>query len=83
MTLFLWHMPDDATEGVAEHKSRLQSQSICMPLLQLLCSAALVPNVLPRRDESSGKPCAVIKALYYFSPTQDSNPGGRIQYHKR
>ena len=25
LTLFLWHMPDDATEGVAEHSSRMQS----------------------------------------------------------
>ena len=24
LTLFLWHMPDVATEGVAEHSSRLQ-----------------------------------------------------------
>ena len=24
LTLFMWHMPDDATEGVAEHSSRLQ-----------------------------------------------------------
>ena len=31
-------------------------QSTCMPQLQSLCSAALVPNVLPRRDEGSGKP---------------------------
>ena len=38
-------------------------QSICMPQLQPLCSAALVPNVLPRRDEGLGKPCAVIEAL--------------------
>ena len=38
-------------------------QSTCMPQLQPLCSAALVPNVLPRRDEGSGKPCAVIEAL--------------------
>ena len=38
-------------------------QSICMPQLQPLCSAALVPNVLPRRDEGSGQPCAVIEAL--------------------
>ena len=37
-------------------------QSICMPQFQPLCSAALVPNVLPRRDEGSGKPCAVIEA---------------------
>ena len=24
LTLFLWHMPDDATEGVVEHSCRLQ-----------------------------------------------------------
>ena len=38
-------------------------QSTCLPQLQPLCSAALVPNILPRRDEGSGKPCAVIEAL--------------------
>ena len=40
-------------------------QSIHMPQLQNLCSAALVPrlNVLPRKDEGSGKRCAVTKAL--------------------
>ena len=38
-------------------------QSTCMPQLQPLCSAALVQNVLPRGDEGSGKPCAVIEAL--------------------
>ena len=47
-----------------------------MPQLQPLCSASQVPNVLPRGDEGSGKPCAVIEALWYISPTQDSNPGG-------
>ena len=57
---------------------------ICMPQLQPLCSAALVLNVLPRRDEGSGKPCAVIEASYYIGPaTQDSNPGGQIQNDKR
>ena len=55
-------MPDDATESVATHSSRLQPSIICMPQLQPLCSAALVPNVLPRRDEGSGKLCAVIEA---------------------
>ena len=39
-------MPDDATDGVAEHSSRLQPSIICMPQLHHLCSAAaLVPNV--------------------------------------
>ena len=37
-------------------------QSTCMPQLQPLGSAALVPNVLPRRDEGSGKSDAVIEA---------------------
>ena len=54
-------MPDDATEGVAEHSSRLQP-SINLHAPVTLCSAALVPNVLTRRDEGSGKPCAVIEA---------------------
>ena len=39
----MWHMPDDATEGVAEQ-------------LQLSCSVSLVHNVLPRMDEGLGKP---------------------------
>ena len=37
-----------------------------MPQLQPLCSAALVPNLLPRRDEGLGKPCAVIEASWYI-----------------
>ena len=48
-----------ATEGVAKHSFLgCSRQSTCMPQLQPLCSAALVPNVLPRRDEGSGKSCA-------------------------
>ena len=54
-------MPADTTETVAEHSARLQP-SINLHA-QPVCSAALVPNVLPRRDEGSGKPCAVIEAL--------------------
>ena len=56
-------MPDDATEGVTEHSSRLQPSINLHAQLQPLCSAALVPNVLPGRDEGSGQPCAVIEAL--------------------
>ena len=55
-------MSDDATEGVAEHSSRLQP-SIHFHTLQPLCLAALIPNVLPRKNEGSDKPCAVIEAL--------------------
>ena len=42
--LFLWHMLGDTTEGVA---LGCNHQSICMSQLQPLCSAALVPDVLP------------------------------------
>ena len=48
---------------VAEYSSRLQLSIICMLQLQPLCSAALVRNVLPKKDEGLGKPCAVIEAL--------------------
>ena len=60
LTLFMWHIP----ERVAEHSFLdCNHQTTCMPMqLQSLCSAALVPNVLPRRDEGSGKPCAGIGA---------------------
>ena len=52
----------DTSEAVAEHSARLQPSINCMPQLQPSCSAALVPNVLPRRDEGSRKPFAVIEA---------------------
>ena len=35
-------MPDDATESLATHSSRLQPSIICMPQLQPWFSAALV-----------------------------------------
>ena len=58
LILFPWPHPDDATEGVTEHSIRLQPSINLHTQLQPLCSAALVSNVLPRRDKSSGKPCA-------------------------
>ena len=39
------------------------------------CSTGLVPNVLPRRNEGSGKPCADDRARHrILAPTRDSNP---------
>ena len=55
-------MPDDATEGVAEHSSRLQPSINLHAQLQLSCSAALVPINYTPEDEGSGKPCAMIEA---------------------
>ena len=60
--LFLWHMP----EGVAEHSFlRLQPSGKLHIQLKPLCSAVLVPNVLPRRDEGSGKPGAYQSLIVY------------------
>ena len=53
-------MPDDDTEGVAEQPFRLQPSVNLHAQLQPLCSAALVPNVLPRRDEDLGKPLSSV-----------------------
>ena len=76
-------MPDNATEGVAEHSSRLQP-SIRMPQLQHLFLADLVPMYYPRMDEDSGYPCTVDRASYrilapksysILAPTRDLNLG--------
>ena len=57
-------MPADTPETVVEHSARLQpSINLHAAGIHPLCSAALVPNVLPWRDEGSGYPCAVIEAL--------------------
>ena len=56
-------MPDDATEGVAEHSSRLQpSINLHAPVTALMFSCSGTQCILPRKDEGSGKPCAVIEA---------------------
>ena len=47
----------DTTETLAERSARLQPS--IMSQLQPLCSGALVPYVLSRKDEGSGKPCAI------------------------
>ena len=75
-------MPVDATEGVAEHSSRLQpSINFHAPVTAALHGT----DVLPRRMLVQA--CVVIEVLwassYIIGPTQDSNSGSRIQKHKR
>ena len=60
---FIHCSPFSVTEGVAKHSSRLQPSINLHAQLQPCNSAARVPKVLPRRDEGSGKPCAMIEAL--------------------
>ena len=53
-------MPDNATEDVAEHSSRLQpSIKLHAPVTAFMFSCSGT-DVLPRKDEGSGMPCAVI-----------------------
>ena len=55
-------MPADATEGVAEHSSRLQPPiNLHAPVtaFMFICSGT---QCTTRNDEGSGKPCAVIEA---------------------
>ena len=61
--LFLWHMLDDATEGLAKHNFLgCNDQSATTSMGKPVCSAALVPNALLQRDEGLGKHCAVDRA---------------------
>ena len=45
LTLFLWHIPDDATEGVAEHSSRRQpSINLHAPLTSMTMMITTIKN---------------------------------------
>ena len=56
-------MPADTIESVAEHRTRLQlSINLHAPVTAFMFSCSGT-DVLPRREEGSGKPCAVIEAL--------------------
>ena len=58
-------------------------QSTCMPQSQPLCSAALVPMYYPEGMKARVSPVQWSKPYSILAPTQDSNPGDRIQNHKR
>ena len=59
-------------------------QLVCMPQLQLSCSAALVPNELyPEGMKARASPVQWSKPHSISAPTQDSNPDGRIQNRMR
>ena len=64
MSISVAYMPDDTTEGAPIYYLGCNHQSTCMPQSQpLFYVQLLVPNVLSRRDEGSGKPCAVGQAI--------------------
>ena len=65
---------------MAEHSSRLQpSINLHAPVTG---SAALVPMYYPGEMKARVGP-VLIDTYSILAPTQDSNPGGRIQNHKR
>ena len=49
LNLFLWHMPADTTEGVAEHSTRLQ------PSINLMCIYS-ENKVIPNTGQSESVP---------------------------
>jgi hypothetical protein len=68
-------MPDDATEGVAKHSSRLQpSINMHAPVTAFMFSCTGT-DVLPQRDEGSGKPCAVYQASWNIGTHSGLEPG--------
>ena len=71
-------MPDDATEGVAKHSFLGGNyQSTCMPHGQLFWYQMYYPGGMKARVSPDRS------LIVYISLTQDSNPGGLIQNHKR
>ena len=77
-------MPADTTETVAEQSARLQ------PSIKLTCSSysfyvqlLWYPMYYPGGMKARVSPVQWSKPYSIFATTQDSNPGGRIQNHKR
>ena len=69
--LFLWYLPEEATESVAKYSSKLQpSINLYVPVTAFMFSCFGI-------DEGLVKPCAVIEP--YGHPLKDFNPSGRIQ----
>ena len=80
LTLFLWHMP----EGVAEHSFLgCNNQSTCMPSYSLYVQLLWYPMYYSEGMKARVSPVQWSKPHSILAPTQDSNPGGRIQNHKR
>ena len=85
LTLFMWHTPADTTEAVAEHSARLQpSINLHAPVTAFMISCSGTQCTTPE-GWRLGWVLAVqwSKPHSILAPTQDSNPGRRIQNHKR
>ena len=75
--LFLWHMPDDATEGVAKHSflgCNCTNQLAC-PSYSLDVQLIWYPMYYPEGMKARVSPVQSIEPHRILAPTRDSNPG--------
>ena len=80
LTLFLWHIP----EGVAEQSFLgCNHQSTCMPSYSFYVQLLWYPMYYPGGMKARVSHVQWSEPHSILVPTQDSNPGGRIQNHKR
>ena len=70
LTLFLWHMPDDATEGGTEHSPRLQpSIDLHARVTAFIFSLLWYPVYYPERMKAPGKAlCSDRNVSVYWPP---------------
>ena len=71
-------MPDNGTARVTEHSSRLQPSIKLHASVTTFMFSCSGNDILPRRDEGSGKPCAEIKLYSTLAPTRALNSDARI-----
>ena len=77
LLLFLWHMPDDATEGVAEHSFLCcNHQSTRSPSYSLYVQLIWYPMYPSEGMKTRISPVQSIEPHRILAPTQDSNHAG-------
>ena len=83
----LLHMPEGVVFmfiGVTKHRFLVcNHQSTCMPSYSLYVQLLWYPMYYPGWMTARVSPVHGSKPHSILAPTQDSNPGGRIQNHKR
>ena len=76
-------MPDDATEGVPNTALGCTINQFACPSYSLCVQLLWYPMYYPGGMKARVSPVKWSKPYSILAPTRDSNPGGRIQNHKR
>ena len=80
LTMFLWHIPADTTETVAEHSIRLQPlinlHGNARPSYSLYVQQLWYPMYYPGGMKAWVSPVQRLKPYSVLAPTQDSNLSG-------